>query len=631
MTGTSGKVLVATAALVGALVGGAAAQQTTATTPATPPAPPRRVEPVIVTATKVETKQAETGATTSVITADDLRTYNYTVVEEALRRVPGVEIQRSGSLGKTTSISIRGAGPQQVVVLVDGVRVSSPTLGTADLSNIALDDVDRIEVVRGPQSTLYGADAIGGVVNVITKKGQGPPQGTVEFGGGSYRTFQERASLSGAAGRFSYSLGVSHLESNGRFDNDQTDRQAVVGKLGFTFPWHGELTLAGRYTDLDLELPVFSTNPTVFDPNSQSDTEEASYDLSYRQTVGTWWDVTARVGQWWNHSNFRNLPPPGTTTTISNIDTKRTEVELINTFTPVKWNGLTLGVEHRDESGVNAHAFDESIAVTAVYAQDEIRLFDRLFVGGGVRWEDNSVFGDELTPRVSAAFVVKETGSRLHAAWGHGFRAPTINDLFFPGFGNPALRPEFSESYEVGFDQKLWRNRLRFGATYAHMQFQDLIQFELQPSGAFIPVNVGRAVTDTVESYAELDPLDWLTLYVNYTHNDTENLATGLPLRRLAPHRWNAGVVVTPVERLSLFAQAYVASSQFEAEGQPRNPGYHRIDVGGTWRLWGRAGVMERLELFARIDNVTDERYDEVSGFRALGLNAFAGLRAHFR
>src|SRR5581483_5190859 len=142
---------------------------------------------------------------------------------------------------------------------------------------------------------------------------------------------------------------------------------------------------------------------------------------------------------------------------------------------------------------------------------------------------------------------------------------------------------------------------------YAHMQFQDLIQFALQASGAFIPVNVGRAVTDTVESYAELDPLDWLTLYVNYTHNDTEDLATGLPLRRLAPHRWNAGVVVTPIERLSLFAQAYVVSSQFEAEGQPRNPGYHRIDIGGTWRLWGRAGVMERLELFARIDNVTDE------------------------
>jgi vitamin B12 transporter len=596
----------------------------------------RSIDPIVVTATKIETPQGQLGAAVTVITEDELRDQNYSRIEEALRPVPGVEIQRSGSLGKTTSLAIRGAGAAQVVVLVDGMRVASPTLGTADLSELSLDAIDRIEIVRGPQSTLYGADAIGGVVNVLTKKGQGPVSAFAAFEGGSYDTFREQAGVQGAFGGFNFNLSGSRYDSRGgvtSFDNDDSDLTSFAGRIGYDFPWKGELSLTGRYSKLNLDLPVSRTipPPTRLDPNAQSQTETWLYTLAYRQPLLPWWEVRARWGQWWNNAGFQNPPPPGTTTTISQINTRRREAEAISSFTIPSWNTLTVGGEYRVEEGENRRQFQERIGTLGLFVEDQVRLFDRVFLGGGLRWEDNDQFGDELTPRASIAIAFPETGTRLRGSWGRGFRAPTINDLFFPGFGNPALEPERSESWDAGFDQGLWRNRIRLGATYFHNRFDDLIQFAFDPVALrFLPQNVGRAVSRGVEAYGEIEPLDRLLLYANYTWTHTEDLATGLDLRRFARHRWNAGVRVTLFDRLTLFTQAQVVSSQVET-ADFRNPGYHRIDVGGTLRLFERAGYIRRAELTLRIENVSDERYAEVFGFPALGINALAGLRIVFQ
>src|SRR5262249_55229851 len=178
----------------------------------------KAVEPVVVTATKVATPSEQIGASISVVNGDDFQTYLYPTVDEALRNVPGVEIRRSGSYGKTSSITIRGANANQVQVLVDGVRVKSPTLGQVDLSDLSPDLIERIEIVRGPQSTLYGADAIGGVVNIITRKGSGGPfQASVQQEVGNYDTLASRATVSGAWKILNYAFAASHFESNGQF------------------------------------------------------------------------------------------------------------------------------------------------------------------------------------------------------------------------------------------------------------------------------------------------------------------------------------------------------------------------------------------------------------------------------
>jgi vitamin B12 transporter len=591
----------------------------------------KNLDPVVVTATKSEESLERLGASVTVITEEEMRDKNYTTLEEALRHVPGVDIQRSGGLGKTTSIRIRGAGPQQVQVMVDGLRVKSPTLGVAELSDFALDGVQRIEIVRGPQSTLHGADAIGGVVNIITKKGQGPPTGFVRFDAGTFETYKESTGISGSWKAFSYNFSASHYDTRGYLKNDDATQSTLAGRFDYDFPWQGTLGLKGRYVKSQTDLPFFSTNPTVFDPNSQQQTETWLYNVTYDQKVTDWWDSHVRYGQWLNRAGFQNMPPPGATTTISQIDTERREAEFLNSFRLGKLNLLTVGFEHRDEQGRNRGTFRREINVKSYFFQDELQLWDNLILGGGVRHEENDTFGSATTGRASAVFLIPQWGTRIRAAWGEGFRAPTINDLFFPGFGNPSLQPESSESYEGGLDQRFWDNRARSGFTLFHNQFSNLIQI-VNTGGLFIPQNIGRAITEGIEWYGEVDPFDGLTLYTNYTWTKAYDVDSGKPLRRFPQHRWNAGVVFT-WDRLKLFAEALTTTKQFESATAVRsyNPQYHRLDFGGSYQLGGRFGIIERTELLARFNNVTDERYSEALGFFAPGFNCLIGLKVTFQ
>jgi vitamin B12 transporter len=598
----------------------------------------RRLDPVVVTATMVATPLEKLGATVTVVTGDEITQYNYDRIEDVFRQVPGVQVQSTGSPGKATSLSIRGGGSQRSLVLIDGLRTASPTLGSTDIAEITIDAIERIEIVRGPQSTLYGADAITGVVNIITKKGQGPPSASVWVEGGNYRTFREQLNVQGAFGGFNFNLTGSQFNTGGNLPHDDSGQTAVSGRVGYDLPWRGELSLTGRYSNLDLDLPVFSTSPTVFDSNATNQLETGLYKLEYKQKILDWWNVMASLGQWFNNSHFRNTPPPGTDTTISQIDTSRIQGDVLSTFTLPRWNTLTLGWEYRNESGTNVTEgtfptdFSATLNTLAFFGQDEISLFDRLFLGGGLRWEDNNQFGTSLTGRASAALVIKETGSKLRFAWGQGFRAPTINDLFFPGFANPDLKPEQSTSWEIGADQRLWQDRIRFGATYFNQDFSNLIQFVFDPTtGFFLPENVGRARIRGVEAYASFDPFDWIGFYVNYTYLDAKDLDTNQELRRVPRNSVNTGVTVTPFSRLTLFVQANVVSSQLESDFAGRNPGYYRIDTGGTFVVLGQYGRLNRLELTARIQNLTNQSYDEVVGFPALGINALVGLRAYLK
>ncbi len=602
-------------------------------------------DPIVVTATKIPTSVAELGSAVTVITEEELRTFNYFEIEDALRTVPGVEVLRSGSSGKLTSISIRGANSTQVQVLVDGMRVKSPSTGQFDFSDLSLDGIQQIEVVRGPQSTLYGADAIGGVINIITRKGAGPPRGALSVEGGSWETFRGQGALSGSFGGFNYALSGSRTDSQGqetRFDNDYSHQTAFAGRIGYDFPWDGRLTATGRFADSETGVPHQGFFPFALDPDSRQATTLALYTVRYDQTLFPWWNMTARLGQMWNDQTFENGPlPTGDFAFTSRVDTSRFEAEVLSSWKIGRIDTLTVGFEHQREQGDNVGVFDRAITTESGLVQNELRLFDRLYLTAGLRYDDNDAFGDELTPRVSLAYILKETGTTFRAAYGEGFRAPTLNDLFFPDttgicppFGNPNLRPETSRGWEAGADQTLWTQRVRFGVTYFHTDFRDLISVVPVSPICAQAGNVGRARAQGVETYGQAEPLDWLHLAVSYTFTDTENLDTHAPLSRIPRHHGNAVVTVTPTPRLSLFLQALVVSEQFDPVGAPGgadNPGYYRIDTGGAFVLLRRVGILDRLDLTLRIQNLTDTDYSEVAGFPALGFTALAGLTAYLR
>jgi len=604
-----------------------------------PPEAVRRAEPVVVTATRSEEPLEEIGASVTVIPAEVLEGQQYPTVEDALRGVPGLDVQRSGTPGKLSTVRIRGAGPAQVQVLVDGVRVKSVTSGDFDFSDLTLDDVERIEIVRGPQSTLYGADAIGGVINIITRTGRGAPSAFVDAEAGNYDTYRERVGVSGALGPWSLSLGASRLDFGGQFPNDEHRQTSVNARVGYALPNRGQLALVGRYVDTHRGIPFDTVFPD-FDRNREQNDELTLLSLEWRQPWTAWYQHALRLSTVRSALTFRDPPDPGEAgaTFRSDIVTERREVDWLHHFHVGRVDTLTLGVEYRHEAGENKGAFDRALDTTALLAQNTLRLFERVFLTAGLRYDHNSLFGDETTGRAALSYLLRATDTRLKASWAEGFRAPTFNDLFFPAFppcppfGNPALRPERSESWDLGVEQHLWRGRARVGVTYFRNDFEDLIQFGLvDPANfCFQAQNVGRARTQGVEVEASVAPLAGLVLTVAYTHTDTEDRTTGLPLRRFAPNRWALTADYEVARGLRLTAELLIVSSQFEAAGQPRNDGYAVLNAAAAYRLPWRWGPLRDLTAHVKVTNLLNEDYAEVRGFPALGTHVVAGLRAGF-
>jgi vitamin B12 transporter len=405
----------------------------------------------------------------------------------------------------------------------------------------------------------------------------------------------------------------------------------VNGRVGYELPNRGELALVGRYSDGHRGIPFRTVFPD-FSRTREQDNQFTLGSLEWRQPWVEAYDHALRLSLVRSVLTFRD--PASEFERRVDIVNERREVDWLHHLNFGRLDTVTVGLEYRNEEGTDKGTFSRTTDTTAVFGQNELRLFDRLFLTGGVRYDHNSAFGDATTGRAAVSFLVKETDTRLKGSWAEGFRAPTFNELFFPGFGNPTLKPERSESYEVGGDQRLLEDRVRFGATFFHNQFNDLIQIVVLPGFIFQPQNVGRAISEGVEFYSEVSPVDWLTLSANYTYTESEDIATGKPLRRFPRHRWNTGATFT-WDRLTLFGEAIVTTRQFEtptaATGQNFNPGYFRIDLGGSYKLWGRLGIMERIDLIARFNNITDERYTEVQGFPAPPFNALVGVRIAFQ
>jgi vitamin B12 transporter len=616
-----------------ALAAPAAAQETKQET--------KQVDPVVVTATMVGTPAEQLGVALTVVTGEDFKTYHYSTLDDAFRSIPGVNVVQQGSYGKLSTLSIRGANANQVLILVDGVRVSSPTFGQTDLSDISPDLIERIEVIRGPQSTLYGADAIGGVVNIITKKGTGPFSATVENMGGNYDTLHSRISLSGAYKIFNYALSGSHLESNGQFQNDNSNINAVSGRIGVSLPFDSSLAFVYRYNKTDTGVPIKGVFPPpqptvpIINPNAKQQTETTVMSLEGKTRPVEWWESRARISRYTNNQGFQDPVDPGFDFDVpfrSQVDVERREAEWDNSFFLGKWSTTTVGFGYRHEEGDNKGVFRSARHVPWVLFEEQLRFFDRLFITGGFRIEDDSVFGQAITSQGSVAFAIKETGTRLRGSAGTGFRAPTFNDLFFPDFGNPNLLPERSQSWDVGVDQNLWQNRVRLKLSYFATNFSDAIvccvPLPTAPFGG--PVNAGRARSKGVEAGGEVDILPNLVASFTYTYTDTDNLSTNRPLAFIPRNAGSAGLTWEPISGLSFFAQVYVVGRQFDSYGDIYNSGHTRVDAGGTYRIVNQLGWLQRLELVARAQNILNEKYAEVHGFPALGANFLIGLRAGF-
>ena len=613
-------------------------------------------ETIVVTATRTEQKLDEVPTSITVVDEGEIEARHAETVGEALRTVPGVDVVQTGSRGTQTDLFIRGADADQTLVMIDGVEVNSVTLGAFDFANLTTDNVERIEVLRGAGGTLYGSEAIGGVVNIITKEGRGAPRFTVSGEGGSAWTGRGTFSSWGQYGKLRYSVAGAYLHTDGfRVPNDDYRNGTASLRLDYDVTENATARLFFRYVDGTTGL--FNSNNFVTaagDPNARLSDRLFVIKGEWEQTLIP--DLELRLAGYYTRDDqrFRDPPDPAETSlTLSKIPSEIVtgEAQLNHYWRQIATTTAGIEIKERmanvrsdtiDPAFEFRNHFDESERNIAGYFQEQLRLLDGdLIAIGGVRVDGNDKFGTEVSPAGSASYRIPFVpGLRLKAGYAEGFKAPTFNELFFPSFGNPNLDAETSREYNVGIVESAWDERARIEVTYFDRKVKNLIQGAVQDDGMFLATNLGEVHVRGVEVAPSV--VVWrepeVSLAASYARLDT---VEGGPLTRRPKDRGSVRVNVagrdlfTPRTRYQVSLTVLAVGDRTDVDPDKgfvnaRNPGYGRVDVAASYTFEQAIAGRGDLTLFGKIENLGDERYEEALDFRSPPLNFLAGVRATF-
>jgi vitamin B12 transporter len=614
------------------------------------PTPVESLPPMVVTATRTEVPLNQLTTSLTVITAEDIRERQAELVSEVLRDVAGVNVVQTGSMGTATSVFIRGSASNQVLVLIDGVEINSTTTGAYDFANLTTESIERIEVLRGAGGTLYGSQAIGGVINIITKRGQGPLDVGVSAQGGNGYTNRQVATLRGGIGDLGYSFSVGRLASDGfRSVNDDYRNLSTSARLDYQVTENA--SLKGIFHFIKSDGGLFNNNNFASqpDPNARQATTQYVTKLEWEQRIFRNWDYRISGSLFKENDKFSDdvdscvsFGFPCDSPTTDRFRPQNITGEFQTNYRFEDWSTTTFGTQYNRRSARTSSGIDETVGNIGYYLQQQFQFFDRRLIAiPGIRLDDNQEFGSAWTPSFSAAYLFNEIGTKLKGNYAKGFRAPNLNELFFPpafgcpAFGNPDLGPERSWEINFGVEQNLLAERLKIGANYFHREVKDLIETSPipgDPMGCLRAENVGRARFDGVELTLGIRIFEGLTLNANYTYLDWDT-ADGILRRR--PH--NSGNIVLNYLRDALNVNLIVnivgrvddfrAASPF---GDTITAGYGIVDLASSYKLPWRMPLVKDISLIGKIQNLFNKRYDQANGFRAPPLNFLLGFRANF-
>jgi len=582
---------------------------------------------VIVTATRTPQRALDVVADTVVISAEEIARSGAGSVADVLQRQRSIEISRNGPAGNATSVFLRGANANQVVVLIDGVRIGSSTLGTAAWNAVPLAAIDRIEVVYGPLSTLYGADAIGGVVQIFTRKGDGAPRATASVGAGSNGTLQGDASIAGGTGgehAVNYAIGAGYEESDGfsaarpgaygfNPDKDGYRRRNANGRVSMAIaPGHeigGQFLVSRLYNQYD--------NGENFD--AYSDSELNTYSLFMTNQIMPNWRSTVQLAR----SQDKQFSLGGTADwDISQIDTRQDEFSWQNDIA-IGRDTLQLLYAHRKEDVDTADQSIDRARITNSYAAAYSARRGNHLVDVSAR-HDRSVYGIKNTGAAGYAYDFGN-GLRANASIGTSFRAPTFNELYYPGFGLSTIKPEEGRNREIGL--RYDGNGYQVDATYFHNRLTDMI-ISATPcpdvSFDYCAYNVNKALLEGFSLAGSTRFMD-VDLRASLDWQDPRDETTGKQLARRAKKHASFGADYT-VGTLKTGAELVLSGERFDnAANSARLGGYGLLNLHATWQF------TPDLSLLVRVNNVTDKNYEVARYYGTSGRTWFTALRYGFR
>jgi vitamin B12 transporter len=597
---------------------------------------------IIVSATRLPTPEDEVASSVTLITAADIEAQQARTLPDILQTVPGLNVVQTGGPGGATSIFMRGTNSNHVKILIDGIDVSDPSTpgDTFDLAHLLLADIDRIEVLRGPQSGLYGSDAIGGAIYIVTKAGAGPFKATATVEGGSFGTFNQMGAVSGAAGDSNYAFNIDHFRSTDtpvtpldllaageRRNNDSYDNQSFSTKLGTKLTDNLDVALVARYVDTTLLFTSqdYDVSPTIPDATRSEEDMQQLYTRAsaHLALFDGRFDETLGVGYTHDHTSDYG---PEVSPSFERGD--RLKVDWQGNVTLAANEILVLGAEHQRDA-IEQSPISAQITTNAGFAQVQSSFGNRFFDTVSVRYDDNDRFGSKTTYRIAPEFIVTETGTTLKGSVGTGFKAPTLNQLFvnFPDFdfsANPNLRPESSLGYDLGFEQALMAKELRFGITYFHNHIHDLID----DNSTFTSyANIDSATTYGFENFVAYAPTKRLLMRADYTYTLAQDDILHEELIRHPKVKVSLAATWQASDALSFTATELYVGPWIDGN---RDFSIERLDAGGyaTANIAGNYVLSRNLTLFARINNLFDRRYEDPVGFDRPGFGVFAGIKA---
>ena len=642
---------------------------------------------VVVTAQPEPTLAQQTSAPVTIIDRNEIDMRQSVTLPDLLVFSPGISIGRTGAEGGTASIFIDGGNSNFTKVLVDGTPINPPG-GAVDLSNLTFDNIDKVEVVRGAESAIYGTDAVSGVIQLFTHRGTTRvPEFSVFGEGGSFSSGRGGGDLSGLAGAFDYLAGASYFQTSGQGPNNDFINRTLSGNFGYRLTNASQLRLSLRNNTSDAGIP----GQTVFEPPSlhqRYNLHDFSANARWDFSAGAHWHYEVSGSEWYNRQHsfnpiqsffatdpFAFCPQsnPSAVPTAEFCDfmfDNRYQYNRANVAAQAAYLlpklDLTAGYQYEVEN-----ASIPSLSVGHVRRNNQGGFFDvhylphpRISLNLGARAEDNGNFGTRVVPRVGASVVLHYGkgfwgDTRYRAFYGQGIKEPRFDQLYndqFGDFGNPSLKPEASKNWSTGFEQKLAADRLLVSAEYFYNRFYDIVSFAFcsplpppatgntcnvtfpgaPPSfGYFFNTDRARARGTTVA--VEARPLSWLMLLGNYTYDDTLVLSapnafdpSELPGNRLIRRPLNSGSLTTNLSFrcFSLSLAGYFTGvrtdSDFLGLGFTRNPGYARFDIATRYNL-GRG-----VSVYARAANLFDRSYQDALGYPALGRDVRVGMNYRF-
>ena len=606
---------------------------------ATPPTP-GLASPLVVSPTGIAAPAGQVASSVTVVTEKDIQTQQYRTVPDLLNTVPGLNVVQTGGPGGQTSVFLRGTNSNHTKVFIDGIDVGDPSTpnGAFDYAHLLTADIQQLEVLRGPQSGLYGSDAIGGVISLVTRKGDGPPRATASIETGSFNTFNQTAGLSGSQDNFNYALNVAHLHAGDvpvtplqllppgqKANGNNYDNMTYSTKLGLDINENWSVNSVVRYTDATLYFTGDGGFPSV--PNATQ--SRHGVQQLFNRDEAVWSVLDGRIKSYFavNYANLRSddIAPTDLVSTITTGE--RIKYDWHSVVEVARGNNLVFGAEQQTER-IDTTGFAAENGNKAGFIELQSEFAKRFFLVANIRNDHNDQFGEHATYRVAPALIVPGTETKLKASYGTGFKAPTLSELYqnFPDFGffgNPDLKPEQSEGYDAGFEQPLFNDRIRFGSTYFHNSITKLITSNATFTSY---ANVNLATTEGTESFVGAQITDRLSIRADYTFTRAVDASTGLQLLRRPKEKWSATATWMPIDPLTLSATVLHVSDWRDVTRDGSESGITALGY-TLVNLRGDYAINDQIKVFARVDNLFNTHYQNPTGFLAPGLGVFGGIR----